>query len=89
MPFWQRPGSVSAPFWQPVAFLPRRADEPYDLALEYAAIGEAEEAMRWLERSYERREVDMIALRVAPRLDAVRDRPAFAALVERVGLPGS
>jgi len=60
---------------------------PYDIALEYAAIGEAEEAMRWLERSYERREVDMIALRVDPRLDAVRGLPAFAALVERVGFP--
>lgn len=60
---------------------------PYDIALEYAAIGEAEEAMRWLERSCGRREVDMIALRVDPRLDAVRHLPAFAALVDRIGFP--
>jgi TolB-like protein/Flp pilus assembly protein TadD len=60
---------------------------PYDIALEYAAIGETEEAMRWLERSFERREIDMIALRADPRLDAVRDLPAFGALVARVGFP--
>jgi hypothetical protein len=43
--------------------------------------------MRWLERSFERREIDMIALRADPRLDAVRDLPAFGALVARVGFP--
>jgi serine/threonine-protein kinase len=60
---------------------------PYDIALEYAAIGEPAAAMEWLERSFERREVDMIGLRADPRLDAVRDLPAFGALVKRVGFP--
>jgi TolB-like protein/Tfp pilus assembly protein PilF len=60
---------------------------PYDIALQYAAIGEPAAAMEWLERSFERREVDMIGLKADPRLDAVRDLPAFGALVKRVGFP--
>lgn len=59
---------------------------PYDIALEFAAAGDAEEALAWLERSFERREVDLLMLRLDPRLDAVRGQPGFEALVGRVGL---
>lgn len=62
---------------------------PYDIALEFAAAGDAEEALMWLERSYERREADMIMLRLDPRLDAVRGLPRFEALAKRVGLPAA
>jgi TolB-like protein/DNA-binding winged helix-turn-helix (wHTH) protein/Flp pilus assembly protein TadD len=61
---------------------------PYDIALEYAAMGDADSTVVWLERSFERREIDMLALGVDPRIDVVRDRPEFKALVKRVGLPG-
>ena len=60
---------------------------PYDIALEYAAMGDADSTMVWLERSFERREIDMLALGVDPRIDVVRNRPEFKALVKRVGLP--
>ena len=60
---------------------------PFDLALEYATLGDVDHAMRWLERSYHEREVDLTALQVDPRLDPLRADPRFADLVARVGLP--
>ncbi len=60
---------------------------PYDIALDYAALGEKQEALKWLERSFEAREIDLIMLNADPRMDAVRGMPEFDALVGRIGLP--
>jgi TolB-like protein/Tfp pilus assembly protein PilF len=61
----------------------------YGVALEFAAAGEAAEALAWLERAFERREADLLAIGADPRLDPLRERPDFRALVQRVGLAGS
>jgi hypothetical protein len=51
----------------------------------YLGIGDKEQAMDWLERSYEQKEYEMMALlKLHPMLDPLRDEPRFERLVEKV-----
>jgi len=56
----------------------------YDLALIHLGLGEADEAIGWLERGYSERDHQMIFLKVDPRLDALRERRDFGRLMERM-----
>jgi TolB-like protein/Flp pilus assembly protein TadD len=60
---------------------------PYILAEDYAALGEKNEAMDWLEKAYEERDDWINWIKVDPNLDALRSEPRFAALLRRVGFP--
>ena len=57
------------------------------LAHIYAALGEKDEALSWLEKGLEERAFQMQMLQVDPRLDNIRDDPRFKELVRKVGLP--
>jgi DNA-binding winged helix-turn-helix (wHTH) protein/tetratricopeptide (TPR) repeat protein len=59
---------------------------PYDLALDYTALGEIGPALDQLERSHAEHETDLLSLAVDPRMDALRGEPRFQALLERMGL---
>jgi tetratricopeptide (TPR) repeat protein len=59
----------------------------YHFAILNAALGNRDEAFRWLEKSYEAREEALVWLKVDPRLDALRTDARFIALQQRVGLP--
>jgi TolB-like protein/DNA-binding winged helix-turn-helix (wHTH) protein/Tfp pilus assembly protein PilF len=63
-----------------------REDVPLQLALIYGALGENDQAFRWLERDFENRTGNLLALSVAPWFDPLRSDPRFADLVRRVGL---
>lgn len=56
------------------------------IAAIYAALGEHDQAMAWLERGYEQRAFPLFLLRVDPAWDALRADPRFVSLLERVGL---
>jgi len=56
------------------------------LAVAHAALGEREEALRWLEEAASERAFHLVYLTVWPELDALRGEPRFAAMVRRVGL---
>jgi serine/threonine protein kinase/Tfp pilus assembly protein PilF len=60
---------------------------PYILAEDYAALGEKNEAMDWLEKAYEERDDWINWINVDPNLDALRSEPRFATLLRRVGFP--
>ena len=47
----------------------------YDLALIHLGLGEADEAIAWLERGYSERDHQMIFLKVDPRFDPLRSQP--------------
>lgn len=64
-----------------------RYQSPYDVVLEHAALGQVEEALTWLERSFAERETDLIGLAVDPRLDPLRDAPRFRDLLDRMSFP--
>jgi len=58
----------------------------HDLALNYAALGEREQALARLQRAVEDHDFFVLALNVEPLWDSYRTDPRFIALVRRVGL---
>ena len=59
----------------------------YHFAIIHAALGNRDEALEWLGKSFNAREEALVWLKVDPRLDALRTDPRFIALQRRVGLP--
>jgi TolB-like protein/Flp pilus assembly protein TadD len=57
---------------------------PYTVAQIYAALGETDEALRWLEIAYRERAAWMIILKVDPRFDGLRSDPRFQDLMRRM-----
>jgi serine/threonine protein kinase/tetratricopeptide (TPR) repeat protein len=66
---------------------PGRYVAPHDLAWGYAALGDRDRAMQWLEKAYAERSSALTYLEVEPLFDPLRGDPRFADLVRRVGLP--
>jgi DNA-binding winged helix-turn-helix (wHTH) protein/Tfp pilus assembly protein PilF len=60
---------------------------PYCIAMMHLGLGQLEEAMQWLERSYEGRDVHVVFLPVDAKWDPLRNDPRFVALLERYGFP--
>jgi len=58
----------------------------YEIALVYTGLGRKKEAFKWLEDSYNSRDVGLLYLKVDPALDPLRTDPHFDDLVRRVGL---
>ncbi len=54
----------------------------------YAALGNIDEAFKWLELSYIRREEALCNMKLDPKMDPLRDDPRFDALVKKIGLYG-
>jgi TolB-like protein/tetratricopeptide (TPR) repeat protein len=60
----------------------------YSFALVYLGLGDKEETLRWLEKSYQDRAGnDLAYIRVEPLLDPLRGDPRFEALVAKVFAP--
>jgi TolB-like protein/Tfp pilus assembly protein PilF len=56
-----------------------------EIAMIYASLGDADQAMTWLEKGYEERFNPGVLLR--PGFDPLRSDPRFQHLVHRIGLP--
>ncbi len=69
------------------ALAARRWVSPYWFALVELGLGRHDEALELLARAVEERMDWVIALGVEPSFDPLRDRPRFAQLLRRVGLP--
>jgi len=55
------------------------------VALNYASLGDKNEAIKWLQRSYQNKEFRFIAyIKVLPQLEPLRGDPRFEALAEKV-----
>ena len=59
---------------------------PYELASVYLGAGRRDEAIRWLATACDRRDASVLAMKVDPALDPLRNDPRFQALLRRVGL---
>jgi serine/threonine-protein kinase len=59
----------------------------YPVAVIYAAMGQRDEAFRWLEKAWEERDSWMAYLGTDPRLDNLRRDARFAGLMKRMNLP--
>lgn len=52
----------------------------------YAALGDKDEAFKWLELSFARREESLCNIKIDPKWDPLRDDPRYVELVRKVGL---
>ena len=57
-----------------------------NLARVYAGLGDADRAFQQLEIAYSKREPWILALKVGPGFDTIRDDPRFAELLRRIGV---
>ncbi len=58
----------------------------YNFALIYVGLGEKQEALKYLEKAFQEREVGMVFIKTDERWDVLRDEPRFQELLRRVGL---
>jgi tetratricopeptide (TPR) repeat protein len=58
-----------------------------DLAYFYAAVGERERALAYLDRAVDERDPAILWIAVDPRVDTLREDARFAAMLRRIGLP--
>jgi tetratricopeptide (TPR) repeat protein len=63
--------------------------EPFDAAVGYAYAGDADKALRWLEKAVETRDYGITYLGVNPIFDELGSDPRFISLRRRIGLPQS
>jgi len=59
----------------------------YFVARIYGALGQNEEALRWLETAYQERAAWIAFLKIDPCLDALRPDPRFQDLLGRMNFP--
>ena len=59
---------------------------PHNIALVYNGLGDQNEALSWLEKGCEERDVRLTLLKVDPRWDSLRSNPRFIAILKRIGL---
>jgi len=60
---------------------------PYLVSATYAALGNKDEALRWLETGYRERAALMVCLKTEPRFDDLRSDPRFQDLMRRMNFP--
>ena len=60
---------------------------PYAIGVIHVALGERAQALQWLQRAYEERDVQMVEIGVDPRLDPLRSDPRFQDLLRRMNFP--
>ena len=59
----------------------------FELASAYARIGDKENALEWLQKSYEERDTNITLLTSNPDYKSLRGDHRFSALLKRIGLP--
>jgi len=59
----------------------------YDLAATHAALGEKKEALDNLQDSYQKRESEMLSIRIDPWLDNLHDEASYREILAKIGLP--
>ena len=58
----------------------------HNIALVYNGLGEQSEALFWLEKACDERDVLVALLQVDPKWDSLRSNPHFVAILKRIGL---
>lgn len=58
----------------------------YHFAWDYAQLGDNEQALQWLQKSFQAREIEILGVRNDPEFDSLRSDPRFQQLVRAIGL---
>jgi DNA-binding winged helix-turn-helix (wHTH) protein/uncharacterized protein HemY len=74
-------------FWKAnLDILERRNEAAYIKAEYYALLGDKEQALNWLEKSYDWHNFDFVFMKVNPALESLRKEPRYRDLMSRSGL---
>jgi len=65
----------------------KRRNAPYEIALVYAHLGNAGQAVAWLEKAYQQHDWQMVQLKTLREWDPVRSDPRFQDLLRRMNFP--
>jgi len=64
----------------------KRYVDPGEIGLWYAALGDKDQAFRWLQRAAAEGAGSLQSIKVDPPFDPIRSDPRFAALLTRLNL---
>jgi tetratricopeptide (TPR) repeat protein len=64
----------------------RVALNTYETAKAYSRLGEKEQALKWLEQAYERRDFMLYLVKIDPDFDALHSDPRFEEIIRGMGL---
>ncbi|MDQ3753944.1 MAG: hypothetical protein M3371_04350 [Acidobacteriota bacterium] len=59
---------------------------PYNIAMIYNGLDEKDEALAWLAKAYQERDVRLIFIKIDPKWDSYRSDSRFASLIKRISL---
>ena len=65
----------------------KRRNAPYEIALVYAHLGNAGQAVAWLEKAYQQRDWQMVQLKTLREWDSVRPDSRLQDLLRRMNFP--
>jgi len=82
---YQQSGSKG--YWEWRLSEARRRNAPYEIAVFYARLGNASEAIAWLEKSYQQHDWHMVQLKMLRVWDPLRSDPRFQDLMRRMNFP--
>jgi tetratricopeptide (TPR) repeat protein len=82
-----KPIANATDYWQRLAQLAKPpTGSDFDGALAWSQLGKSDRALDLLERAYDKRDSQIMYLKVNPNLDPLRSDPRFNDLLRRVGL---
>jgi DNA-binding winged helix-turn-helix (wHTH) protein/TolB-like protein/Tfp pilus assembly protein PilF len=64
----------------------RQVEQPYHLAILYTGLGDKDQALLYLERTFEKDPEFLVYIKVEPLLDSLRSDPRFEDMLRRLGL---
>ncbi len=62
------------------------ANDHRGMAQLYAALGEVDNAFKWLEKSYQHHEEALCSMKIDPKMNSLRSDPRFKEMLEKIGL---
>jgi len=65
----------------------RRYVDPFDIASNYADLGDRDQAFAWLEKAYLEKSNNISYIKATHQLDGLHSDPRYAALLKKMGLP--
>ena len=84
---YQKLGHKAYPTW----ILQRDEDwlekNPTEVSWSYANLGQLNEAFKWLEKAFKKRDGRMVQINADPKWDIIRDEPRFRDIVTRMKFP--
>jgi Tfp pilus assembly protein PilF len=80
-------GMLNAMLKQQMSLHENGQESAYDLAATYAALGQKKEALDNLENSYQKREPEIVSIRIDPWLDNLHDEARYREILAKIGLP--